>query len=197
VQQNDLYVKAFIPLSNQWLLTPAVHLLYVVALPYYFNSVQYASSIECQRSFDLEDIGASFSYSDIAYSTQLQETIFHTYYPFGNDKLSIKATLLLQEDSVIDRQSAAWADVNFKPVSKVTFSAGYYRGNAIYINQSDAYLADNAVTLTTSKFYASAAFDVSKHFNIYALYQYENTSDIFANIPFHYTTVLIGSKIIL
>jgi hypothetical protein len=197
LQQNDLYVKAFIPFSHKWLLTPAVHLLYVVALPYYFNSVQYAASVECKRSFDLEDIGASFSYSDIANSTQLQETVFLTYFPFGNNKLSIKATLLLQEDSVVDRQSAAWADVNFKPVSKVTLSAGYYRGNAVYINQSDAYLVDNAVTLTTSKFYAEAAFDVNKHFNIYALYQYENTSDIFANIPFHYTTVMIGSKILL
>ncbi len=197
VQQNDFYVKTFIPFSNQWLLTPAVHFFFLNALPYYFNSIHYAASVECQRSFDLEDIGASFSYSDVAHSTQLQETVFLTYYPFGNNKLSIKATLLLQEDSVQDRQAAAWADVNFKPVSRVTLSTGYYRGNAVYINQWDAYLVDNAVVLTTSKFYIRAAFDVSRHFNIYALYQYENTSDIFANIPFHYTTVLIGSKIIL
>lgn len=195
--QNDLYVKCDIPLPHQWVVSPAVHFLLVNSQPYYFNSFQFVSSLQCQKSINYFDIGASLSYSDIAFQTQLQQNLSATFYPFDNSKLFLKATLSLMEDSSKNLKSAIEGWINVKPVSKLTLSLGAYKGNAVYINQSDAYLVNNGIFLTSSKFTFNVDVSVNRHFIVYALYQYENTSDTFDNKGFSYNTVLIGSKIYL
>ena len=197
VDQSDIYIKGNIPLPKQWLLTPAVNLVFVDAQPYNYNSIQFVSLIACQRSFDIADIGVSLSYSDIEFKTQTQEAFLLTCYPLGNNKLVAKATVSLQEDSFKTLRSGVSGSIDYKPFLRLTLTGTYYNSNARYINESDAYLVNNAFTLTTSRFTFCASVAISKHVNIYALYQYENAKDIFKNIPFHYNTAMAGLKFYL
>jgi hypothetical protein len=194
IQQNDFYIKSDIPLSNQWLFMPAVHLLFVNAPPYYPNSVQFASSAEFEKSLDEADLEAGFSYSDIEFKTQLQQNISFADYPLGNNRLSLKATIILQEDSLRNPQASTDLSVSYKPISSLTLYFEYYRGKTLYISESDDYLVNNAVTLTRSKFTFNASLAISRHFTVNALYEYENITNIFDNTFFHYTTLLIGLK---
>jgi hypothetical protein len=192
--QNDLYVKSNIPLANQWLLMPAIHFLLVNAQPYYYNSIQFASSAEFEKSLDEADLEAGFSYSDIEFKTQLQQNVSLTEHPFGNNRLSLKAAIILQEDSLRNPQASTDLSVSYKPISSLTLYFGYYRGKTLYISQFDDYLVNNAVTLTRSMFTFDASVAITRHFNVDALYQYENITNIFDNTFFHYTTLLIGLK---
>lgn len=219
IYQWEYYIGSNIPVLEGWLISPAVHFIFLntksrVVIPYIdtsikvpfldttinFSATQTITSFAVKKSFSFFDVTFSGSWNNLYGASHTQETFGMNYYPLGNNRLIAGGSLFLNQDSLkTDTRFSYSASVFYHALKRLRLSAAYYKGNSKFVNEYNGFLVNNSIDLTTSKITFSPTITVSDYISVYGLVQYEAKKRKNFTTPdtdFHYITALAGIKII-
>ena len=86
--------------------------------------------------------------------------------------------------------------VYVRPFKKMSVKVSYLENKGSNIIEDNGYLVNNSGDLTTSRWSCLVNFNISNHFDLYGLYQFENKEAAVQNFTYHYNVIVAGIKII-
>lgn len=217
ISQWEYFLGSNIPLAKSWLISPSVHFIFLdmqVVVPYLdktikipfldtsLHSTQTVTSLAVKKSFPLFDAALSGSWSNLYDTSYLQETFGVNLYPLLNNKITLGASLIINQDSLkLDSNFSYSAFFKYRFSSTFDIQFNYFKGNALFMNEYNGFLVNNSPDLTISKFSILPSLYLSKHFRIYGLLQSEQKQDykpeqLPGTNEYNYITVLTGIKFI-
>jgi tetratricopeptide (TPR) repeat protein len=213
VNQNQYYLSANIPFKNNWLLSPAFHYMQtkfvgkkgVLLSPnpisgpsldsVYPTSNYFTGALTIQKDIDQFVLSFGTTVSNNYKALQLIQNGFISYSVFGNSKLVVGSNIYLNSISNNTKLYTAIAPfVYFQPVSRFAIKASYLANNGINLIEDNAYLINNSIDLTTSRWSILSNFMMNKNVTIYGLYQLENKQEIIQSFDYKYNVFSLGLK---
>ncbi len=226
IRQYQYYISANIPLRHRLLLSPAVHVLYndlsvrqinttvtvkwppsqqqqpvvtvstnTTYVPKQTRAI--AGALTLTRKWTYFD--ASFGVTACAFDTakQYQAQTAITIYPFANRKLALGASLYHHTETGYKQSALAFAPYISSLVHrKLLVSVSWLRNRGGNITESNAYLINNSIDVSVSRFNAMADYAVLDHISVYAVYSYETRQEKFEKFRYHYHLALLGVRFI-
>jgi tetratricopeptide (TPR) repeat protein len=215
--QKQYYLKSTIPLKNNWQISPAIHL---VNLKYSVQQIimpppnappfgpppkqqtittksnYYIGSISMQKNLRKFTFSIGSTISTMSDTTQLLNSGFISYSPFGNSRLVLGAIGYLHTLDGYNSTNYSYVPfIYFQPITKIGIKASYLVNNNHNIIEENGYLVNNSPDLTNSRFSLLANFTISKHIALYALYQRENKHEAVQKFDYKYNVIVGGIKI--
>lgn len=203
--QNQYYLKATIPLGQNWLFSPSVHWISKKFTPEQITVVYKETilpsrlfSATVRKTFPLADVGVSASYLiEENLSPVLQQQVFLRYFPFANNKLHITVNGYSTEDkNTGSGYFSKSLSVAIFPLSKMQLSLSYLSNKSIYLNEENGYIVNNSPDLTTSRISLLSEFFMNRHFAIYVFLARENKAQQTTNSTYTYNSIFGGLKLI-
>ena len=148
-----------------------------------------------KRTYYDVSLGLTASRFDTASQYQLQAGIM--VYPFGNRKLALGGWLCHHTETDYRESNLAFAPVISSLIHPRLQLSAYWLGNrGGNIVESNAYLINNSIDVSLSRFNGMAEYSVSRHLHVYAVYSYDTRQEKFTRFYYHYQLALLGIKFI-
>ncbi|MFL5752622.1 MAG: tetratricopeptide repeat protein [Bacteroidia bacterium] len=219
--QLQYYISANVPLKNNWQVAPAFQWLTKTTalrilpapppppppgqpfpkLPEAKDSTvqdnYFVGSFNLKKIFSKFDLSFSTTVSSVFGANQFQHGLSASYYPLKKRKLIAGCNAYMHtEDSY---SSANFCFVPFlyvNPVKRLAFTFSYLNNtggkNAV---ENNGYIVNNSSDLTTSRWSGIATVNITKQFDLYGLYQFENKTASAAKYTYHYNLFVAGIRI--
>lgn len=215
-RQFQYYLKASIPIKNNWLISPSVHLLNSklttetagtppttlhigppprkIITETISNAV--VGSIAVQKTINKFTLSIGTSVSNIADKTQLIHSGFVSYSVFGNSKLVIGCTGYAHTINNYSTTYAAIAPFLYiQPFHKLSIKASYFLNKGTNIIEENGYLVNNSYDLTTSRWSGLVNLNINKKISVYGLYQQEYKTEATQLFDYQYNVMVVGIKV--
>ena len=190
INQNQYYIKASMPLKNDWNLALSFHAIGRDLLEYpkvnyppsgpgawkptstkTSNFVESFSLKKSVKKFDYT-VGSTVLWLDSLY--QFQHDVSATYYPFANNKVAVGAVLYTHTSNAYSQMSfAAVPFVSIKPSSKISMYTSYLYNQRNNIAEWNGALVNNSPDFTSGRFTLNTTFRLSTKLDASVTYQYE------------------------
>lgn len=196
ISQLQYFIQPSIPLGNGWTITPSLH---VVGLNFQQNtgilkSTDLVGSMSVTKSFSKMDLSVGGTVSDVLSTLQYIQQTTLTVYPFGNSNFSLGAIAYIHsENSFVTSTLAANPFISWSPAGWLRLSGGYFANKNENLVEMNGYLVNNSPDLTLSRTSFMATFSLSRHWDFYSDYQYENKQQS-GTIAYTYNVFLFGLK---
>lgn len=214
--QFQYYLKAGIPIKNNWSLSPSIHWINKNYTP---NILQpppqgmgprpkprqpsstktnyFVGSLEIKKCISRFDIALGTTFSTIDTANQYIHSLSVNYYPFGNNRLSLGGTCFLHtESNYSDLNSGTSLFLTVRPIKQLSITGSYLYNQSENIIETNGYVVNNSMDFTPSRYSVLANYSFGKHVSLYGLYQFENKIEKNQNFNYHYNTFIVGLKII-
>lgn len=219
LRQKQYYLKAAIPLKNNWLISPSFH-----AVSINFESIinnpppinppgpgqppppqqqtvvtrnnYYVGSLNLQKTIHKFTFSLGALASNISGVNQYINSASASFWPLGNSKIVLGCTGYLHTTNGYTTSYGAFAPfIYLLPVKRISLKVNYLMNSGKNIVEDNGYLVNNSPDLTVSRIGALVNFYLSKKVSLYALYQYENKTESFQKFNYKYNVILGGIKI--
>lgn len=206
IKQYQYYLKATIPLKNNWSIAPAVQWL---NLNYQTKIVPYIQLTE--KTTNTNSLVGSLSIKKTInkWSVSVDNTIFSSdtmrqylhgatlsYSIFGNPKIVMGCSGGLHTiNNYSTLHSYLSPSISIRPLKRLSITANYFMNEGHNIVEGNGYMINNSSDLTTSKWSALASIQLNKYLHVYGLYLFENKQRILNLFDYHYQVVVVGIKI--
>ncbi len=224
VTQLQYYLKATIPIKNNWQVLPGFHFINKSTtfrlknaqqippppppgLPppptpadtyrdSSSNSNYFVGSLAIKKSITHFDFLVGSGVSSVFGNNQIQNFATITYSPLKKDKILFGINgFIHSEDGYSTSYYSLIPFISINPISKLNLFCSYlYNSGGKNIIESNGYIVNNSSDLTTSRFSAVASVAVTKQFDIYALYQFENKEQEYQKNIYHFNLFVLGIK---
>ena len=215
-RQFQYYIKASIPIKNNWLISPSVHLLnskltteiagpppstlHIGPPPRKIitetRSNAVIGSIAIQKTINKFTVSIGTTVSNIANKTQLIHSGFVSYSVLGNSKFVFGCTGYVH---TINNYSTTYVAVSpfiyVQPFHKLSIKASYFINKGTNIIEDNGYLVNNSFDLTTSRWSGLVNLNLNKKVSIYGLYQLEYKTEATQLFNYHYNVIVVGIKV--
>ncbi len=214
VNQNQYYLSANLVLNKNFVLTPAFHFTQInfTGKNYEvdFNTGQLkavkdtiypkinSTVVSLAIKKELKQLSLSIGATFITTPT-LRQYIYSglaSYAVFGNPKLIIGSQFYLHSistNSVLYGSVAPFVYCQAIPKFSMKLSYLYNQGNNLV--EDNGYLVNNSIDLTNSRWSLLCNYDINAKVSVYAMYQYENKTEIFNSFKYNYNVFLGGIKV--
>lgn len=130
-------------------------------------------------------------------ANQYQVQAGFTLYPFGNRKLAVGALVYHHTETDYRESNLAVAPCISSLIHrKLLVSASWLRNRGGNVAESNAYLINNSIDVSLSRFNGMVEYVLSRHVNVYAVYSYDTRQEKFTRFQYHYHLALLGIKFI-
>lgn len=219
-RQIQYYLKAAIPVKNNWLISPAFHYINLnyttestlpplppgpghmgpPAKPQTTTTVTasnyFVGSLAVQKTIKKFTLGLGSTVSNMSDITQYLHSGFIAYSILGNSKLIIGCTDYLHTiDSYSTLNNSIVPFIYVQPVNGLSLKASYLLNNGNNIIEDNGYLVNNSPDLTKSRWSFLVNLNLSKHLSVYGLYQLENKTESYQSFNYKYNVIVAGLKI--
>jgi hypothetical protein len=208
MSQHQLYASGNIALGNNWMISPAIHILSTnfTNLPPFINKdtfpspTSYAANIGISKTIGKWNIATSSALSKLNGEKQFQQQIGVTFFPMGNNNLSINLQALLQfhrSDSFKFVPSVFGRYVILQSRTKpfqMALSAGFQLQNTRYTVENNAYLVSNNYDMTHQRIMAGFDARINSNIAFYGNYIYESKTEYFSYTKYNYNMFLAGFR---
>lgn len=222
--QLQYYLKATIPLKNNWQISPAFHFISktntyhiknISAMPpppppgmppppppsdtyrdSSANNSYVVSSFSVRKSINHFDFTLGTTLSNVFGNEQFQHSASIQCSPLKKDKIIIGLIGFAHtEDSYKNTYLATVPFVVINPVSKLSLFASYLNNpGGSNIIESNGYIVNNSTDLTPFRLQLMGSVSVTKQFDIYVLFQHEKKEQQYLRNVYHFNLMLIGVK---
>lgn len=144
-------------------------------------------------------LDASLGVTACAFDTanQYQAQAGLALYPFGNRKLTLGASVYYHTETDYQQSNLAFAPyVSSLIHRKLLVSVSWLSNSGGNIAESNAYLINNSIDVSLSRFNGMIDYAIMKHMSVYAVYSYETRREKFEKFQYHYHLALLGVKFI-
>jgi tetratricopeptide (TPR) repeat protein len=213
VQQLQYYLHSAIPLKNNWLISPAIHLVRLKFSTEYetlstvdltntqtetFSSTSnyFIASFSIKKSIRKFDFSGGSTYANISEAHQYNHFGDMSFHVFGNSKLVLGLTAYLHTKDDYTSTYNSYAPFIYFQATKfaaVKFTALFNQGNNII--EGNGYLVNNSSDLTKERYNVLVNLRMSKTISLYGMYQLEFKEDADQLFDYHYNMFLAGIKI--
>ncbi|MGZ3920720.1 MAG: tetratricopeptide repeat protein [Bacteroidia bacterium] len=219
LRQKQYYIKAAIPLKNDWIISPAFHAISlnfenVINNPPPPNSPgpgkpppprqqtiitrnnYYVGSINIQKTINKFTFSVGELISNMSGYTQYINSASAAFWPMGNSKIVLGCTGYLHTTNGYKTSYGSVAPfIYLQPVKRISLKVSYLMNSGNNILEDNGYLVNNSPDLTRSRIGALASFSLSKKVSLYALYQFESKVESAQKFNYKYNVILGGIKI--
>jgi tetratricopeptide (TPR) repeat protein len=215
-RQIQYYLKAAIPIKNNWLISPAFQVvsrksiikinpqLPLGNLPgppprprtITSKSTDFIGSLAVQKT--IKKVTASLGTTVSSLDSSLQYIHFGSLSlaPFGNNRLMIGCTGYVHTaDTYSTLNTAISPYLYVQPLKRVSITASYFMNEGNNIIEGNGYLVNNSVDLTTSRWSVLADVKLSRHISLYGLYQLEYKQEAVQLFGYRYNVIVGGIRI--
>lgn len=202
VKQLQYYLQAAIPLKNNWLLSPAFHIINTKFTGNSFNTdlttnnTNFVASLNFKKSLNKFDLSIGSTYSNIVNIKQYNHFGNIAYTPFGNNKLIVGITEYFHtSDNYATTNISHVPFVYFQPTKMTSIKLSFLKNETDNIIEDNGYLVNNSYDLTKSRISTLVSIKINKRTFLYGMYQNEqklHTTDFF---NYNYNLFLVGIKI--
>ncbi|MDI9341136.1 MAG: tetratricopeptide repeat protein [Sediminibacterium sp.] len=212
--QSEYYLKAALPLKGNWLLSPSIHWVninFTSQVPVYptpprppgpptiTNSVSvsnyFVGSAAIQKAHKRLTLSVGTSVSNLFDKTQLLHSAFASYAIFGNSSLVIGNTLYLHtNDSYTNTYYSLLPFVYVKPHRRISAKLTYMLNTGNNIIEDNGYFVNNSPDLTSSRYSGMLNVTISKHLDVYGIYQLEFKQESIQKFNYRYNILVGGIK---
>lgn len=218
------FLKATVPLKNNWQISPGFHLLYKNALitsptgsvvipppgfppprPNLKDTNEIATylvgSLSVRKSVNHFDFSLGSTFSSVFDKNQIEHFTTISYSPLKKDKLILGlSSFIHSEDSYSNTYLALNPFLGINPTNKISLFGSYlYNQGGKNIIEGNGYIVNNSPDLTKARWSFLASVAVTKKIDIYGLYQFENKQKDPApgqsTYIYHFNMFIIGLKI--
>lgn len=177
---------------SQQVVTVSTNTAYV---PKQTSAIAGALTLTEKLTYGDVSLGVTACVFDTANQYQVQAGF--TIYPFGNRKLALGALLYHHTETGYKQSNLAVAPfISSLIYRKLMLSASWLRNRGGNITESNAYLINNSIDVSLSRFNGMIEYSLLRHLNVYAVYSYETRQEKFARFQYHYHLALLGIKFI-
>jgi tetratricopeptide (TPR) repeat protein len=204
VKQLQYYLQAAIPLKNNWLLSPAFHIVNTKFTGNSFNtdltanSTNFVGSLSIKKSVNKFDFSIGSTYSNIRKIKQYNHFGTIAYTPFGNSKLVIGTTEYFHTSNDYTTTNISHVPfIYFQPTKLTSIKLSYLKNETDNIIEDNGYLVNNSYDLTKSRMSTLVNLKISKQTYLYGMYQYEQKQYKIDSVDFdyNYNLFLVGIKV--
>jgi len=222
--QLQYYLRATVPLKNNWMIAPAFQLItrnftptpgppangnpppwhggpmppppLFQPPPQAMRSNYFITSVQVRKTVSTFDLVFGTSYSNIESKGQVSHSLGFTWYPFGNCRLSASCLgYLYTADGYGTFHSAVNPCISLCPLKRLTLSAAYLSCNGANLIEGNGYIVNNRPDPTFGRWSYLASLSLSRHVDLYGLYQIEDKRESSQDFVYHYNLFLLGIKI--
>ena len=157
-----------------------------------FNFVWAASISKSFSHFDIT-LGAAIGAFDT--TTQYEQYLGITYYPLGNNILSLGATTYMHtENHYKSTHYGIIPYITVTPVKPLTLTISYLANTGGNLIENTGYTVSGTPDFMVARFYCLATIALSKYISIYATYQHQDDQEEHRHWPFYYNLYSTGIK---
>jgi len=223
VSQFQYYLKSAIPVKNNWLISPAFHWINVghtAEIPVATTSVTpksrpqgsppapqtqtiqtntnyFVGAFYIQKNINKFVLILGSTVSNMNGQTLLLHNGLISYSVLGNSRIVLGCTGYIHTvNSYSTINNSVSPFVYVRPFKKMSVKVSYLENKGSNIIEDNGYLVNNSGDLTTSRWSCLVNFNISNHFDLYGLYQFENKEAAVQNFTYHYNVIVAGIKII-
>lgn len=191
--QLQYYISCSVRPFWGFTVTPALHFLWINALPH-LRETPMLASLELKKSFRFAELSASGSYSNLAGAEQLQQGISALIYPFAGQKLALAGTAFRQQ--VKGNESYVYLpSLLMQPLKWLHINLQYYYGNTLNLNEANGLFVNNSIDLTKQKISLLLNIYLNKWLSVYLFLQQEQKTEKFFKADYTFNTIIGGIKI--
>lgn len=219
VSQSQYYLKVAIPFKNNWILSPAAHVIHIKTTTEVrnppkqpmpgtgpprkpeptFNVTQsdyVVGSLLLQKTIKKTVFGIGSSISNMNNKTQFIHSGFLSYAPLGNSKIVLGCTGYLHTiDSYQTFYGAVVPFIYLQPFNKLSLKLSYLYNEKNNFIEENGYLVNNSPDVTQKRYSALINFNINKNVDIYGLYQLEYKYEAIQSFNYRYNVIVAGVKI--
>jgi tetratricopeptide (TPR) repeat protein len=213
VKQIQYFLKGTIPFKNNWLFSPALHLINLnvasevqsppprpgrppLSQTVISTSNYFVGSFAVQKIIKKVNLSVGSTVLNMSGNIQYIHSGFASYSVFGNARLILGCTGYLHtSDSYSTLYASANPFIYIQPINRFSIKAGYFVNSGNNIVEDNGYFVNNSLDFTNSRFSFTANFTVSKHLTLYGLYQLENKTESTQQFKYRYNVFVGGIKI--
>lgn len=222
ISQPQYYLKAAIPIKNNWLISPSFHLVHIKSTkdvmfqapnnnnnnmgnspnhPPFNNTTitlsnYFVGSFMVQKTIKKIALGLGTVFSNMNNVTQYIHNGFASYSVFGNSKLVFGVSAYIHTIDNYSTNNLSLAPFLYiQPTKRISLKVTYLVNNKNNIIEDNGYLVNNSSDLTKYRYGALANFIVSKRLTLYALYQLEFKQENVQLFNYRYAVFVGGIKI--
>lgn len=214
VGQFQYYIKANIPVKNNWLISPGIHWINIKntteimppppsagnppprRVKTITKSNYFVGSLSVQKIVNKFVFGAGTTVSNMNSVTQYIHSGFTSYSPLGNSKLVFGCTAYAHtSDNYSTTYASASPFIYIQPVNRVSLKLSYLYNTKHNIIEDNGYLVNNSPDITTARYSGLLNITINKHIGIYGLYQLEYKQENVQLFNYRYNVLVAGIKI--
>lgn len=223
ISQPQYYLKAAIPIKNNWLISPSFHWVHIKSTkdvmlqgptnnnnnnmgnspprPPFNNTTStlsnyFVGSFMVQKTIKKIALGVGTIFSNMNSVTQYIHNGFASYSVFGNSKLVFGVSAYVHTIDNYSTNNLSLAPFLYiQPTKRISLKVTYLVNNKNNIIEDNGYLVNNSSDLTKYRYGALANFLVSKHLTLYVLYQLEFKRENVQLFNYRYNVFVGGIKI--
>lgn len=164
-------------------------------VPKQTSAIAGALTLTQKRTYCDVSLGVTACVFDTANQYQAQAGLI--LYPFGNRKLALGALVYHHTETDYKQSNLAIAPCISSLIRpKLLVSASWLSNRGGNVAESNAYLINNSIDVSLSRFNGMIEYSLSRHLTIYAVYSYDTRQEKFARFQYHYHLALLGVKFI-
>jgi len=214
VGQFQYYVKANIPVKNNYLISSSIHWINIkntseIILPppprgmvppknieTIIKSNYFVGSLALQKIIKKFVFGIGTTITDMNGISQYINCASLSYAPFGNNKLVFGCTGYTHTSDNYSTTYGSFAPFLYiQPVNRVSLKLSYLYNTKHNIIEDNGYLVNNSADITMARYSAMLNVNVNKHVGIYGLYQLEYKQENVQLFNYRYNVIVVGIKI--
>lgn len=198
VNQFQYYAQGAIPLNNNWLVSPAIHLVNTDFSSDTYTSFKksyFVGSLMLKKSIKKIELGLGSTFSNTSDTLQHNHFVSISYAPFGNNQLIMGLTNYVHTiDDYATMNNSFTPFVYFEASPKTAFKLSYLNNMNNNIVEDNGSLVNNAYDLTENRLNILANFRINPKFTLYTIYQSENKKIAYDSSTYKYNVFLLGMK---
>ncbi len=177
---------------SQQVVTVSTNTAYV---PRQTSAIAGALTLTQKLTYGDVSFGVTACVFDTANQYQVQAGL--TVYPFGNRKLALGALVYHHTETDYKQSNLAVAPCISSLIhGKLLLSASWLGNRGGNVVESNAYLINNSIDVSLSRFNGMIEYSLLRHLSVYAVYSYDTRQEKFARFQYHYHLALAGIKFI-
>lgn len=156
-----------------------------------------AGALTLTQKLSYVDVSLGLTACAFDTANQYQVQVGLMIYPFGNRKLAFGGQVYHHTETNYRKSNLAFAPcVSSLIHRKVLLSASWLSNRGGNVTESNAYLINNSIDVSLSRFNWMIEYRLSPHLNAYAVYSYDTREEKFEKFQYHYHLALLGIKFI-
>ncbi len=223
--QLQYYIRANIPLKNNFLFSPAFQYVFSSFVPVPppdgipmnppgtppppsnpppINQNYFIFSFLLTKHMPWLDIGigstAVFADSSSGgaknTSTQYINDLKIVLYPLQNNRIAVGCDGIIHSANAYQSVSNAFSPfLSVWPHTKINVLVNYFRNQGMNTIENNGYLVNNSNDFTRTRWTAICSYTLNRHLAIYALYELENNIEEYQGFRYNYTLMGAGIRI--